>query len=303
MGKKVFVSYSHMQADWVCSSLIPCLRAGGVEVLIDEERFEAGRSVEREMDRFQDRADASILVLSPDYLKSTACIHEMKRAVSRDPDFRRGITIPVIVLPCPLPSEPNLSAALYVDLTDRMDAAQWAFLLDATGARLGTDAPTWLATRDLLRRHLSRNESVNLVVSGSPKWKEMMLHLTQDYFRDLAAVDLLKGSTVSRQGLVREILSSLGATVDVPREPEDLAVLDRVLAARNISRLCLFHMDQIAHRQHYGIDLFSAFRYLIEIRKLVLILQSRTHVVSLLPQDHPLSSISLETVLLRGQPV
>jgi hypothetical protein len=43
MGKSVFISYSHQQGEWVWNALVPCLKAGGAEVLIDRERFEAGR--------------------------------------------------------------------------------------------------------------------------------------------------------------------------------------------------------------------------------------------------------------------
>ncbi len=42
---KVFVSYSHKQGTWVWERLVPVLRAGGVDVRIDRERFEAGKSV------------------------------------------------------------------------------------------------------------------------------------------------------------------------------------------------------------------------------------------------------------------
>jgi len=42
---KLFVRHSHAQADWVRERLVPCLKAGGAEVLIDHGRFVAGPPV------------------------------------------------------------------------------------------------------------------------------------------------------------------------------------------------------------------------------------------------------------------
>lgn len=54
---KTFVSYCHRQGDWVWERLVPCLKAGGAEALIDRERFELGRAVIGQMDALQDQAD------------------------------------------------------------------------------------------------------------------------------------------------------------------------------------------------------------------------------------------------------
>jgi hypothetical protein len=42
---KVFVSYCHAQGAWVWEKLVPCLKAGGTELLIDRERFESGKTI------------------------------------------------------------------------------------------------------------------------------------------------------------------------------------------------------------------------------------------------------------------
>ena len=55
METSVFISYSHHQKDWVHTRLVPCLDAGGAEVLIDERQMKAGRKVIAEMDSLQDR--------------------------------------------------------------------------------------------------------------------------------------------------------------------------------------------------------------------------------------------------------
>lgn len=65
MSKKVFASYCHQQGEWVWNWLVPSLRAGGAEVCIDRERFQAGKAVAGQMDATQDAAEISVLVLSP----------------------------------------------------------------------------------------------------------------------------------------------------------------------------------------------------------------------------------------------
>ncbi len=42
MPRKVFVSYSHRQGEWVWDRLVPVLKAGGEPPLIDRERFRLG---------------------------------------------------------------------------------------------------------------------------------------------------------------------------------------------------------------------------------------------------------------------
>jgi hypothetical protein len=87
VGRTLFVSYCHAQGDWVWDCLVPCLRAGGAELYIDRERFTAGRAVIGQMDATQAMAEISLLVLSPEYLESRYCLHEMDKAIARDPQF------------------------------------------------------------------------------------------------------------------------------------------------------------------------------------------------------------------------
>lgn len=299
MPKKVFISYSHRQGDWVWDRLVPCLKAGGAEMLIDRERFEAGKALTGQMDATQDAADASVLVLSPEYLASDACRHEMERAVDSDPRFEDGTVIPVMRRKCPLPDLLQSADPLYVDLRRDRKPEPWDLLLSACGADLGTDAPQWLAARDEVQRFLERGQSVNLVILGDGvAWRPLIKGLD---LPGMGIVDLQKGSTASRRGLVGEMLRSLGVATRVPAEPEDLVELDRVLEQRNRSWIALTHFD-LAGPRNYNVDLFAALRYhTMESRRLVLLVQSRTGFPALLPGDHPLSKIEIKTVELRGQ--
>jgi hypothetical protein len=302
VGRTVFISYCHAQGDWVWDRLVPCLRAGGAEVYIDRERFTAGRAVIGQMDAAQEMAEMSLLVLSPEYLASGYCLHEMDKAIARDPQFQMGLVIPVMRIVCNLPDSIKTPNPLYVNLCDDIDSGQWRLMLQACGADLGADAPDWLAARDDICHFLQRNESVNLVVTGTPKWRELIQHLSAEMIKDLGRVDLSSGATVPRRGLVAEILKACGAPASVPPEPEDLSILHRALSERRLSRIAIEHFDLVAARHHYGVDLFAALRYLLmESRKLVLLVQSRDPFATLLPQDHPLSSLDLKTVELNGR--
>lgn len=231
MSKGVFISYRHQQRQWVRDKLLPCLRAGGAEVLIDYEHFAAGQTVIGQMDALQDSAARNVLVVTPDYLASDYCLHEMERAIARDSDFTRGHVIPVIREDCPLPPQIARPNPLYVNLCDDRDAAQWQLLLDGCGADLGADAPHWLARRDEALQFLQRGQSVNLVVHEDPRWRELIAHLGAAHLPELRTVDLARGVAVPRRGLIEELLKACGVNQPVPAPPEDLVVLDRALSA------------------------------------------------------------------------
>lgn len=301
MSKKVFVSYCHAQGDWVWGRLVPCLKAGGAEVLIDRERFVAGKALVGQMDAVQDLANVHLLVLSPDYLRSANCLHEMHRAVACDPAFTKGVVVPVQREACTLPPEIAGPNPLYVRLVDDGDAPAWKRLLAACDSDLGAEAPAWLHVRDEIVRFVDRRQSVNLVVTSKPKWRELIQHIQEDHLKDLALVNLDRGATVSRSGLVMEILGALGSKGPVASPPQDLAELDRVISSRSLSRLALLNFDHVNHRYDDKIDLFSALRFLImDSRKLVLLAESRAPFAALLPADHPLSQMDLKTVELKG---
>lgn len=301
MPKSVFVSYSHQQGEWVGDRLVPCLRAGGAEVLIDRERFAAGRAVVGQMDATQDAADVHVLVLTPEYLASDFCRHEMERAIATDPDFERSTVVPVRRAGGPLPDAIGGPNPLCADLRDDGAAEPWDLVLGACGADLGTAAPVWLRARDEVRRYLERGQSVNLVTGPGVAWRPLIADLRRGELTDLATVDLEKPAVYERRGLVAEILRALGATAPVPAEPGDLAVLERTLEARSRPiRLALTHFDSASR---YDVDLFRALRYLVmDSRSLVLLAQSRRPFAAFLPTEHPLSELDVRAVELPGRP-
>ncbi|MDG4562086.1 MAG: toll/interleukin-1 receptor domain-containing protein [Candidatus Competibacter sp.] len=303
---KTFVSYCHRQGDWVWGRLVPCLKAGGADVLIDRERFELGRALVGQMDALQDQADKHLLVLSADYLSSPYCCHEMDRAIALDPGFASGIVVPVLREACTLPASITGPNPLYADLRDDRQPDPWTQVLQSCdAARLGTTAPAWLAARDDLARFLERNQSVNLVVDNGVNWRALLEHLANDYPLGLARVDLQDPDTTSRRGLLATIAKALGERVALPDKPRDLSDFKALLMSRSNTRVALTHFDLVPYRRYYDVNLFAALRFLMaDERKLTLLVQSHTSLANLLPKNHPLSPFgsAVLTVELRARP-
>jgi TIR domain len=298
---KVFVSYSHKQGAWVWERLVPVLRAGGTELLLDKERFKAGLGLPGQMDGTQDQADMHVLCLSSDYYGSAACQHEMQRALALDPDFVRGIVIPVRLDDAPLPVAITAPDPLWVDMRKDRDPDPWQQLLMPCGADLGVAAPVWLNARHDIVRYLGRGQSVNLVVhNDGVRWRELIRHLKDEHYPQLACVDLENPSTIPREGLLDTILQALGARERVRRTPNDLPDFARTLAPYTAPlRIAVSHFDLAPYRRGYGVDLFSTLRHLVtEERRIVLLIQSRTPFAALLPRSNPLSKIDIHEVAL-----
>ena len=225
----IFVSYSHNQSDWVHHNLILILRAAGAKILVDIDHFKAGQTVIGQMDSLQATAHRHLLLITADYLASAYCRHEMEQAIRMDPGFAASKVLPVKLDGTPLP--PKLagkgglgSGSLYVDLRDDSKTAPWDLLLNSCDLSLsGTDAPTWLSALNKAKRHLERNESVNLVVKNRDvNWRLWFDQLKHTRFGKLAAVDLENPHAVPRNGLIEEILKATRRShAKVPPPPGD----------------------------------------------------------------------------------
>ena len=305
MAKKIFISYNHKQIEWVKSRLIPCLTAGGADILVDYKEFGAGRTVIGQMDSTQDKADIHLLVLTTEYLNSTYCQHEMNRAIDLDPDFQKGIVVPVLRASCELPDRlTGQKMPIYVDLKNDTDKAQWDRLMKSCEADLGISAPNWLKVRDEVCRYIERGISVNIVTYGRVKWRELLEHIRKDYFNDFGIIDVEDPRVTTRKALVEEILKQCGTHTIVPKKAgEDLVTLGQEIYDKTSpSRLIMKHFHKVICRRYYDNELFCSLRHLMtESQKLVLLIQSRKPYAEILPHDNPLSSVTnLKVVELRG---
>jgi hypothetical protein len=302
---KVFISYSHAQGEWVLDRLVPCLKAGGAEVVIDVERFRAGGGVYRQMDAAQDQAERHVLVLSAAYLASPPCQREMLRAIARDPKFEHSMVLPVRRDDASLPDPIKVPDPLYVDLRDDTKSAPWALLLRECDASLGTAAPNWLAARGEVRKKLDDLRSVNFIVAHGVKWLELIADITARPGKSFPLIFMNAGEAVKRNTLIETILGAIGAPSALRRPSDDLQALSRAIQQRTFTSLGFLNFDFVQGRRGYDKDLHGALRYLVrdaKPRRLQLLVQSHAPFSELLPGREFTSEDFLEPVDLRSQP-
>ena len=111
-----FISYSHKDKDEVNSLLLTRLKEEGIRYSIDEETFEPGAPLLRNITTAMNQCRKILLVLTPDSLRSEWVILESLLAQANDPTNRRRRLIPVVLKPCELPVE--LQHIYYLDLTE-----------------------------------------------------------------------------------------------------------------------------------------------------------------------------------------
>ena len=285
---KVFVSYSHKYGEFVWDSLVPVLRAGGADVLIDRDRFKAGLGVLGQMDALQDGAERQILCISAGYLESKPCKHELTRALASDPYFTSGRLLPLLLDSVPLPASIQLPDPIWIDLRDTSNSDAWRLLLEACRAEVGTEVPRWLEIRGALFAELKRYKSVNLVVSNPRvRWRELIDSICEGDITDMPIIDMHDGRTDTRPNLLLLILQKLGARIDsLPKREGDLAEFTReLLALKRPARIAVRNFDEIKRRRYCEPTLFKAWRWLISEppRPLTLLIQSRTPLSQLQP--------------------
>jgi hypothetical protein len=133
----VFISYSHLDADWVFEWLVPRLKAADLKVCTDRESFELGVPALINMENAVATSRHTLLVLTPAYLASEWTMYEQILTQTQDPIGLRQRTIPVLRQPCDLP--PRIAMLTHADLTGKRDPeAELAKIVRAAG---GTPQP------------------------------------------------------------------------------------------------------------------------------------------------------------------
>lgn len=116
----VFISYSHHDADWVRSWLLPRLESAGLRVCIDFRDFNVGASSIVNMENAVKNSRKTILVMTPNWTQSEWTDFESLLTQTRDPSGRKRRLVPIMLKACDLPD--RLAILTYADFTD---ASQW----------------------------------------------------------------------------------------------------------------------------------------------------------------------------------
>ncbi len=120
--KKVFISYSHKDKDWVRDWLLPRLENAGIPVHIDFRDFEIGIASIVNMERAVEQCAKTILVFTPDWVKSVWCSFEGIMLQTEDPIGLKKKILPLMLVHCVLP--PRLRIFHYADFRDK---SNWDF--------------------------------------------------------------------------------------------------------------------------------------------------------------------------------
>jgi hypothetical protein len=312
MGKKVFISYSHAQSEWVTTRLAPLLRASGSPIIRDLEASDAGKAMNPQMDAWVDAGDVMLAVISPEYLASKACQYEWARAVKRDRKFTTGRLVPILRAGDVLPAEVVAANPLYVVLKDEHVAesddtgvnGQWEKVLKATGGDVGVWPLAWLNALTRTVELISRRQSVNLVASNPAKWREL-LRESKALLKDLPIIDL--GDVVNRRskrGFLEKILQALSLHHSLPTEPgEDIYQFSQRVRTGRHARLGVAHFEACWLWDDVDGKLFDALRHhtTSDINTghtdLSMIVHTTTAMQSL-PDHHPVSVFQPVEIIL-----
>lgn len=100
----VFISYSHLDADWVWKYLLPRLESAGLHVCIDRRDFEIGTPSLVNMERAVDYSRHTLMVLTPAWVESEWTDFESLLGGTHDPAGRRRKLFPILLEACEPPS-------------------------------------------------------------------------------------------------------------------------------------------------------------------------------------------------------
>ena len=115
----VFISYSILDKRWVRGELLTRIERAGLEAFIDFRDFTRGAPSIKEMERGVRECDKTLLVLTPNYVKSEWAEFENIMAQTLSPSNQDLRLIPLLKAKCEKPL--RIAAFTHIDFTDDAD--------------------------------------------------------------------------------------------------------------------------------------------------------------------------------------
>lgn len=115
----IFISYSHVDREWVMSELLRRLEAAGLRVCIDERDFRIGTPSLVNMENAVDQSRHTLIVLTPAWVKSAWTEFESLLIGVADPAGRRRRMLPLMLERCTPPA--RIAILTYADFTNAGD--------------------------------------------------------------------------------------------------------------------------------------------------------------------------------------
>lgn len=129
----VFISYSNHDKEWVRDVLLKRIEKAGLRAFIDFRDSKPGAPSTKEMERGVTTCRKTLLVLTPDYIKSGWCEIENVMLQTLDPANRDLRLIPLLKAQCTKPL--RIGALTHIDFTEGADLdLAWHQLLTALDA-------------------------------------------------------------------------------------------------------------------------------------------------------------------------
>ncbi len=129
----VFISYSSKDKAWVRGELLQRIEKAGLKVFIDFRDFTRGAPTISEIERGVRVCRKTLLVLTPDYVRSEWCEYENLVLQTLGPANRDLRLLPLLKMKCDLPVRINYLT--YIDATDGADLdLAWQQLLKSLDA-------------------------------------------------------------------------------------------------------------------------------------------------------------------------
>lgn len=122
---KIFYSYTHKDEDLLdelAKHLAPLKEEFCIEEW-DDRKIQAGQDLHEEIDKHLETADLFLLLISSDYLASSECKREIRKALE-EKEKRDAIVIPVILRPCAWKDHKKIVSLLAIP-KDGKSIAEW----------------------------------------------------------------------------------------------------------------------------------------------------------------------------------